>query len=101
MTLTDVLLSRIVEDEGDARSLGGELRGASWQDGAGTPERVLAECEAKRRIISLHALMEHERTASLLSRVITPSVLVGMGAVLRILALPYADHPDYREEWRP
>jgi hypothetical protein len=21
--------------------------------------------------------------------------------VLRLLALPYADHPDYREEWRP
>jgi hypothetical protein len=20
---------------------------------------------------------------------------------LRLLALPYADHPDFREEWRP
>ncbi|MEU5023581.1 DUF6221 family protein [Streptomyces milbemycinicus] len=20
---------------------------------------------------------------------------------LRLLALPYADHPDYRDEWRP
>jgi hypothetical protein len=23
------------------------------------------------------------------------------GPVLRLLALPYADHPDYRDEWRP
>lgn len=23
------------------------------------------------------------------------------GEVLLLLALPYADHPDYREEWRP
>jgi hypothetical protein len=59
------------------------------------PARVLAECEAKRRIVKLCAdiegkavegnwwnLQEHE-------------------AILAALALPYADHPDYREEWRP
>ena len=28
-------------------------------------------------------------------------VVSGPCATLRLLALPYADHPDYREEWRP
>jgi Family of unknown function (DUF6221) len=49
------------------------------------PARVLAECDAKRRIVELYggwadAVEEH---------------------VLELLALPYADHPDYQESWKP
>lgn len=58
------------------------------------PARVLAECEAKRRIVEWHDC--------------EPEHVWGCGActhdrpcVLALLALPYADHPDYREEWRP
>jgi hypothetical protein len=40
--------------------------------------RVLVECEAKRRIIEHY---QHSQAS-------------------KALALPYADHPDYREEWR-
>jgi hypothetical protein len=48
--------------------------------------RVLAECEAKRRIVA--------EAGSWFPR--------GNGqAVLRLLALSYANHPDYREEWKP
>jgi hypothetical protein len=47
------------------------------------PARVLAECEAKRRIVAFYA---------------GP---VGSHYVLHFLALAYADHPDYREEWKP
>jgi hypothetical protein len=62
------------------------------------PARVLAECAAKRRIIALHDQW-HECTFG--------RGLEAAGAVqqdeacptLRLLALPYADHPDYREEW--
>jgi hypothetical protein len=43
------------------------------------PARVLAECEARRRIVTE----------------------CGWETVMRHLALPYADHPDYRDEWRP
>ena len=42
------------------------------------PSRVLAECEVKRRLVQQ----------------------VGEGA-LRLLTVPYADHPDCRPEWRP
>jgi len=55
------------------------------------PARVLAECEAKRRIVDSY-------------RYLTADPELRMQAwtfALRCLALPYADHPDYREEWRP
>lgn len=53
------------------------------------PARVLAECEAKRRIVGYHSVPDpHDH---------------GEGCpgcdTMRALALPYADHPDYRAEW--
>jgi hypothetical protein len=51
-------------------------------------ERVLAEVDAKRRLVAESRIDDHN-----------------FGSVgpwtLRVLALPYADHPDYRPEWRP
>ena len=127
LTLTDFLLARIAEDEAAARRcaeafpppwdvsdrghsatvkadepnfwtvtelpqspsldgwLGDYLDHIAWHD----PARVLAECEAKRRIV------EVARYA--------PDGPGGWGfrRILINLALPYADHPDYRDEWRP
>jgi len=130
-SLVDFLLARIAEDERDASaalrdviSADGTI-GARWW-GAGSdvmagrddhvaavstgdlavadhiarwdPARVLAECDAKRRIIGVHGLNEfnvdpcdaHDDTFA--------SVPCD---TVRLLALPYADHPDYRDEWRP
>jgi len=114
MTLTEFLLARIAEDERAARKvqplghvvdMGGvrlderfthsRLRFSSADGWARTeddpaaaahfarhdPARVLRECEAKRQLIE---------------RVGNPD-----WAGFRILAMPYADHPDYRQEWRP
>jgi Family of unknown function (DUF6221) len=56
------------------------------------PVRVLAECEAKRRRVGiLVAAMEPGAT----------TYAGPAGVLLKLEALPYADHPDYREEWRP
>ncbi|KND45358.1 DUF6221 family protein [Streptomyces stelliscabiei] len=53
------------------------------------PARVLREIDAKRRIVDRYAwLREHGDTG-------------GTEWVLPLLALPYADRPGYREEWRP
>lgn len=53
------------------------------------PARVLRETDAKRRIVDRYAwLREHGDTG-------------GTAWVLPLLALPYADRPGYREEWRP
>ena len=54
------------------------------------PARVLAECEAKRRIVEIFT-PPHASTFDRLT--------AGVG--LRALALPYANHPDFfREEWK-
>jgi len=101
MTLTDFLLARIVEDEAAARDQPEWARVTSGGPMACLGEdsrlettfaRVLAECEAKRRIVELFP--NH------------PDHSDGWGnaggRVLELLALPYADHADYREdEWRP
>jgi hypothetical protein len=90
MTITEFLLARIAEDERVARAdLASDAWGNPYGDGTGieltfTSERVLSECEAKRQIVFL---TEH-----------------GCGddyeRVQRALASVYADHPDFREEWR-
>lgn len=61
---------------------------ADWQ-----PSRVLAECDAKRRIV--------EQSQRLIDIPDDSGTEVVLGDVLRALAMPYAGHPDYRDERRP
>ena len=107
ITLTDFLLARITEDEAEAQTEG--IREPTTcepvvLDFDGTvamivsPARVLAECEAKRRIVE-----RAHRASSAFNQSINPTtsgVAMTMDLVLAALALPYADHPDYREEWK-
>jgi hypothetical protein len=81
------------------------------------PARTLREVEAKRRIIELHELAVSKDPArfSALTGEPLPDAYEVTCAVcgwadddptsgcetLRLLALPHADHEDYREEWRP
>ena len=82
MTLTDFLLARIAEAEAGVcapykRSTVGR-----------SALKHRAVDEAFRRAIELRdARMAVRRDPD--------------ESVLRHLALPYADHPDYREEWKP
>lgn len=120
MTLAEFLLARIAEREMLARSVIAERDSIRWAPGKkpqpgheawasldeATPsvaldaELVLDECEAKRRIIELarqaaEAGEEALMTASAYGRA------NALDDVLELLAQPYADHSDYREEWRP
>ena len=88
------------------------------------PARVLAEVEAKRRMLELHvpepsgyingvyqmasepigdpfcshcANLCHSSSGIMCDNPDAPWPC----PTVRILALPYADHPDYREQWRP
>lgn len=70
------------------------------------PARVLVECAAKRGIVDEHQVTR--RTPGYTYLLDPPCVTCGQVRprrfpcpTLRLLALPYADHPDYREEWRP
>lgn len=106
--LARFLLARITEDERAAREFidcdgiwGPDVDNAragaiaaAFQNGVGSPRRVLAACEAKRRIIDVAVpLSEWTEMGSATDE--------DGWAILRALALPYADHPDYRGEWRP
>jgi hypothetical protein len=59
------------------------------------PARALAEIDAKRQLLDESAYWESVDGPN------DPASVSCGGSVLAILALPYADRPGYREEWRP
>ncbi|WP_163275345.1 DUF6221 family protein [Cellulomonas iranensis] len=126
-SLTEFLLARIAEDEAIAR----DVVAGPWihardersvldavahrATAPGTPQatnlhvhrwgpgRVLAEVAAKRRIVQ-HALDiqlgADEIDWAVVDDLDDPQVRA-MAVALLAIALPYADNPDYRAEWRP
>lgn len=103
-------IARVQRLDGDEDEPAGILDGravaehiARWD-----PQRVLAECESKRRIVELHEPMVELRPTksgdyteyhvcsecSDLDEVLFPCTTV------RLLAQPYADHKDFQPEWR-
>jgi hypothetical protein len=75
--LTDFLLARITEGEAIALSAGAHR------------DRAIAECWAHRHLVHLHEDPRHGCQDDY------PCT------TLRILALPYAHHPDFDDRWRP
>lgn len=72
------------------------LETAAWL--TGIADGLQTDVEAKRLLLELHPY------AGLLSapESCEPCVVVpGPCPTLRLLALPYAGHPDYRDEWKP
>lgn len=70
------------------------------------PARVLAEVDAMRRVMECHESWEAGNGDTLCGRCGREHIDGRLGGhfpcqTLRLLALPYGDHPDYREEWRP
>lgn len=137
MTLAEFLLARIAEDEAQAQALlAAEYRpeyrhsGCAAQTWSNTdyseegislsPERMLAECEARRRIVEeyVEAREGIDETVTLYSGPDSPAwgggipsevqerldqeeeALGALERVLCLLALPYASHSAFREEWR-
>jgi hypothetical protein len=91
ITLTDFLLARIAEDRTWARQRRDEdfrkhrISAHRPHLAPDDAERVLAQCSAWLRIVEACSAADGA---------------LGDG-VLRALASVYADHPDWREEWRP
>jgi len=63
-----------------------------------SPNRVLAEVDVKRKILKRYAELSGEGWAPSAPRTVR---LQELRDTVRQLALPYADHPDYRDTWRP
>lgn len=114
MALTDFLLARIAEDEalahgvvldtGDGLLLVDEPVTIGGHQIVASASRVLAECEAKRRIVDLHQAADVDYG---LESCFSCGARDGWHDLpfpcptLKALAAVYADHPDYRDEWRP
>lgn len=128
LTLTEFLLARIAEDEEVAYQAQGLLglvtdwhtvenlrergltRADSYHVNRWSSARVLTECEAKRRIVDLHAITEDRdwinpsdgpayQEVNLMCDVC--GWFENCCDTIKALALPYADHSDYRAEWAP
>lgn len=72
------------------------------------PARVLADVAAKRAIFDLHAaypqpqvMARGEIIACSMCGSVDDSPVDWPCDTVKLLAAAYADHPDYREEWRP
>jgi hypothetical protein len=125
LTLADFLRARLDEDEAAARAGLDYLahQHATWTEavnylcrpGVGLllgayldqqdPARVLADVEAKRAALDLSDAIDSEVEAMrVLSRSDPARALIdgrraAVDVVLRLLAQPYRDHPDWRPEW--
>jgi hypothetical protein len=123
--LDEFLLARIAEDKrmaAEAVSAGGGREQWSVEDamlrgvphGAAEhaarydPARILAECTAKRRMVLACRDSRPDltflgaRPRGMADFPLTPRDRHQLAALtLALLAVPYADHHDYRPKWRP
>jgi hypothetical protein len=108
MTLVEFLRERVDDDEeGCAHDF--ETANEEWY-----AERMLAECEAKRRLIEIAVGPWDEETIDRAVRLNQRGSTVvdedgeeeevaewTTTRLLRAVAAVYADHPDYQPEWKP
>lgn len=100
MTLVEFLTARLDEDEAAATRHLDDASGAGWGD---YPARVLREVAAKRAIVKLAAEADAKCPEDDWPEDgdMSWAPLSDVGRYnLRALATVYADHPDFREEWR-
>lgn len=109
ISLPEFLLARVSEDEASAQAVqegvwcvSGEVAAEDAVKRLGNPARVLAECEAKRRIVEQYqeAVVDAEAELDMEMGWVKDGVVEALATSLRILALPCAEHPDFREEWK-
>ena len=107
MTRTGFLLARIADYE---RAI--EEVTSTYFDAPMSEAEMWADVEAKRRIVELHAVKVRREWVNPLdgpayqedefSCAICDWFPSGEGCeTIKALTLPYTNHPDYREEWRP
>ena len=92
--LAEFLLARIAEDEADVQK--GMLR----VSGPASAYHILADCEAKRRIVEMHRGWHLCPDGREVDATVGGSIDERQCPTLALLALPYADHPEFNEEWK-
>jgi hypothetical protein len=90
----------------DRDSLGCEVTADEWRtfadDGPAADLLVLADIAAKRRIIELAEVADDHSAMARSEFWVSgdPEWVYPGERILKCLALPYADHADYRPEWK-
>lgn len=91
--ITEFLAARLDEDEAVARTDAQRMFGSPRRWGKANAARRVVDLAAKQAIVKRLApyddIQVRRQTRTL------------AGDTLRLLASPYAGHPDYREEWKP
>jgi hypothetical protein len=79
---------------------GRQLRATTEHIAAHDPEDVLADLDAKLAIVTAYetAAAFYNDPAN---RHLPAGEAHGLRTALRLLAVPFAQHPDYQEDWRP
>lgn len=104
--MIEFLLARIAEDEAAARDY---IRWDASEtdekpdfshDASKAPDRVLAECVAKRELIRL-AKDDHAHYRHVYAEIPVEVPVHYADNTVRILAAVYEHHDDYDERWRP
>lgn len=109
-----------IEDDCGAMILptGGKFNAQYPHIAANDPQSVLDDVAAKRRLLQLHERVLLEHTHPLVTDAHLTKERLAVCAscepprqfrrteswpcpTLKVLALPFAQHPDYREEWKP
>jgi hypothetical protein len=78
----------------------GRVTRSSFEPGAPSPRRVLAEVEAKREILDEYRLWADDDSRDYDQSQTAVDRTAALEEVVKLLAQPYADHADFRSEWR-
>ncbi len=100
--LTATYGRQLADGEPDQHNADAMLVARMVRSARGRAERMLREVEAKRRLLALHGQSDpdgHDSSGYRFS--CSHCDQTAPCASLRLLALPFADHPDYLPEWSP
>ncbi len=103
--LADFILARIAEEERACQSrLYGRVAAAAEE--LVSPGRLMLHCAARRKVVKLHeihivddglnAMIDGESGSGRAG----PNERDYLCPTLRLLALPYFDHPDFQPQWQ-
>ena len=102
--LADFLRARIAEEE---RACQASAHGSvSPPEAAISPSRLLMNCAARRKVVELHEIHVVDAGVDAMIDGESGSKRAGQNErdftcpTLRLLALPYFDHPDYKQHWQ-
>lgn len=101
--LVAFLRARLDEDEAVIRGNEGGSAAADGYASHFSRDRMLREVQVKRDFIGYLEYSADKDISDVISVAVTATLAIVCVKefALRIISMPYVDHPDYRQEWAP